>query len=72
MLDRKIELSIDNGLITLTDEELDAVAAGVTVVSFTAKADITGKLGATAVGSLELTQTETKIGIKGDWTSSAF
>jgi hypothetical protein len=30
MLNRKIELSMDDGLITLTDQELDMVAAGAT------------------------------------------
>jgi len=33
MVTRKVELSFDDDLISLTDEELDAVAAGVTIVN---------------------------------------
>jgi len=60
MLGRKIELSVDNGLVTLTNEELDAVAAGVSSLAFELKDEITGKTGFDLTSKLTISQDSTK------------
>jgi hypothetical protein len=57
MLNRKIELSTDDGLITLTDQELDMIAAAALRVKVDGVA-----LGRGATQTLEIKALETELG----------
>jgi hypothetical protein len=57
-MSRKIDVSVNNGLVTLCDEELDAVAAGATF-TFNATANQLGNTNSVGNLTLNLTQGQT-------------
>ena len=58
-MSRKIGVSVDNGLVTLCDEELDAVAAGASTFTFNVNSSQTGNANSTGTVNLILRQGQT-------------
>ena len=57
-MSKKIDVSVNNGLVTLCDEELDAVAAGANF-TFSVSANQLGNANSTGTVTLTLTQGQT-------------
>ena len=70
-MSRKIDVSVNNGLVTLCDEELDAVAAGASF-SFTVSADQLGNTSSNGTVTLNLTQgvTGQNVSFSGNFTTT--